>query len=427
MSVFNMSASDTNKLFLEYITPGLHTEIRENSVLYDRFDTDSDRVTGKYATFKCLTGATPGRPSSSSQLPTPVQGVYNEFLIYMKRGYTDTMQFDGLALACAKGKGAVMNILEAEMKGKAIVMANKLNQQFWNDGSGRLAQVVGAVSASTTVVVDGPLFGQDANFRTNPAQYLFTNQFVDIYSGAGVLEADSVQISAIVDNGDGTATLTMAEAVTCSDDAYIFDEDTYSTAHAAGSGVPMGLRGIVGTGAVYLGITPAYFQSIDRTAATNAWARAQRITNSSAVVSDANVLRLVMQCEKYGRTKVLITNEPIYRAWVAILKAENSLMNETVQWGGTEGILFYGGRKGKIPIIHDEDAPDNGIFALDDSVLKVFSPKVNGLEWIPGEKGILTQVQGRDEFTAQLMWYYNFGCEKPQSLGELYAVKHSST
>src|SRR5574343_189674 len=187
MSVASLSNTDMNKIFLEYIIPGLHVEIRKNSILYDRFDTNTKDVKGKYATFKCLTASTPGRPSSSSTLPTPVQSVVNEFYLYMKRGYMDTMQFDGLALACGKGKGVILGMVETELKGKTYAAANKMNKQMWGDGSGRLAQVVGAVTASTSVIVDGPLFGQSADFRTNPANFLFLNQYVDIYSSAGVL------------------------------------------------------------------------------------------------------------------------------------------------------------------------------------------------------------------------------------------------
>ena len=54
MSVLNMSNSDTEKLFLEYITPAYKTFIRENTVLADKFRQDSKSVQlgGKYATFK---------------------------------------------------------------------------------------------------------------------------------------------------------------------------------------------------------------------------------------------------------------------------------------------------------------------------------------------------------------------------------------
>ena len=54
MSVFQMGTATLDKLFLEYIMPGLNVEIRENSNLYGRFKTDSKTVLGKYAIFQML-------------------------------------------------------------------------------------------------------------------------------------------------------------------------------------------------------------------------------------------------------------------------------------------------------------------------------------------------------------------------------------
>jgi hypothetical protein len=427
MSVYTLTNADQTKLFNEFVMPGLHVEIKERAKLYGRFKSNSSKVAGKHTLFKCLTGATPGRPMGSSTFPTPKQGVYNDFLVYMKRGYGDTMQFDGLTQAVSKGKGAVVDIVETEVKGKAIAGANKLNKQFWGDGSGRLAQVVGAVSNSTSVIVDGPLFGQDANFRTNPANYLFQKQLVDIYTTAGVLEEEDVEISSILDNEDGTATLTMSTAVTCSNNAYIFDTDTYSIADGAGVGVPMGLSGILGTSDIYNGITAGHFQNVDRAAAAGWWARTQSLSASSNPVSDAYILRLLMECEKNGgRTKALITNEPIYRAWYQIMKTDNTLTNEKALWQGTTGMTFYGGHAGAIPIIYDSDCPDNKIVAMDEDVLEVHAPTTHGMQWIPGDSGILTKVHGKDEWSAELMWYYNFVCTNPQALGQLTSVKHAA-
>lgn len=426
-AVFGMGAAATDKLFLEYILPGLNVEIRENTVLYDRFGTDSKSVQGKYALFKAMTGSPKSaRPSSSSTLPTAKQGTYREFTLYMKRGMYAQLQFDGLALACGKGKGAVMDVMKAELKGITIQIANKLNRQFWGDGSGRLAQLSAASSNSTTVTIDGPLFGQDANYRTNPANYLDEGQDIDIYSTAGALEAEGVEISTILDNGDGTATLTMAEAVTASNNAYIFDTDTYTSAHAAGSGVPMGLRGIVDTANPYLGITQATFQGQDRSAAGYGWTQAQVVSMGSNAITNAKMLETIMKAEFYGRVKVAITNQIIWRAYYSILETDKTMPNEPAYWGGTTGLAFYGGRSGKIPIIYDTDCPDNDMYFLDDSYIQVYAPESNGLTWLPGDSGILERVQGKDESVASLVWYYNLGCTKPLAEARLGSIKHAA-
>ena len=427
MSVFNLSASATIKLFNEFILPGVNTEVRENTTLYDRWgDTDTEHMVGKYALFKALI-ATPksARASNTSTFPKAKQGTYDEFRLFMKRGMYATLQFDGLAMACSKGKGAVINVLEEEVMAIGIQIANKLNRQFWGDGSGRLAQLSAASSNSTTVVVDGPLFGQDSNFYTDPANYMDEGMGVEIYDTSGNQEAADVAIETITDNGDGTATLVMDTAVTASNNSWIFDEDTYASSQAVGLGVPMGISGIISASDPYTGITETSFQNIDRD--TNKWARAQEVDQGSTAITNIKILELIHKIERFGRAKAIFTNDVIYRAYYEILETDKTMPNEKAYWGGLEGLAFYGGKKGKIPIMYDTDCPDNEFYIFDDQHLNVYSPTKMGMQWLPADTGsILTRVQGKDESSANLLWYYNFGCPKPQSQGRLKNVKHAS-
>lgn len=425
MAVFGMGQAATDKLFLEYILPGINIEVRENTVLYDRFDTDTEHCVGKYALFKCFTKTpTSARPSSSTSLPTAKQGTYDEFKLYMKRGMYAQLQFDGLALACANGKGAVMDLLKAETQGIMIYISNYLNRQFWNDGSGRLAQLNAASANSTTVSIDHPFFGKDSSEYTTADSYLTEGMSVDIYDTSGNLEAEDVEISTITDDSDGTSTLTMAEAVTASNNSWILDHDTYASSQAAGTGVPQGLYGIIATTDPYVGITQVDFQNVDRD--TNTWARAYVQAHGSAAITNVAILKAIQKVERYGRVSAILTNGAIFRAYFEILEADKTLPNEPAMWGGTSGLTFYGGKKGKSPIIMDDDCPDNRIYVFDESMLAVYAPIKNGLTWLPGDNGILTRVQGKDEWVASLVWYYNFGTVKPLALGVISGVKHAS-
>lgn len=433
MSVFSpyTGSAGTDKLFLEYILPGLNVEIKENTRLYDRFKTDTSKMLGKYAVFKCLTASPKSvRPSSTSSLPTPKQGTYNEFTLFMKRGLYAQLQFDGLAVACGQGKGAVKDLLQAELQGITIQIGNKLNRQFWGDGSGRLAIVKTAVANSTTCYVDALLHGVSTHEYTDPGMYLDEGQSVDIYDSSGNLEEEDVEISTMSDDEAGTNTLTMASAITCSANSYIFDHDTYAASRAAGTGVPMGLWGIIETADPYSGITSVYFQGIQRSA--NAWARGQVVAMGSSAsnpsaITNTKILKTVMKAEDFGRVKVMLTNPPIWRAYYEILEADKSLPNEKAFWGGLTGLTFYGGRAGAIPVVYDPDCPDQSMMMVDDSGLAVYSPVKNGMAWLPGDSGILSRVQGKDEWVASLVWYYNFGTPKPQALAKLEFIKHASS
>ena len=427
MSVFNMSDSGVTKLFNEFVIGGVSDQIVEETTLYGRFNTNTRDCKGKYALFKNLTQTpTSARPSSTSTLPTAQQGTYDEFKLYMKRGMYAQLQFDGLATACAEGKGAVVDVLEQEIQSITLYMSNRMNKQFWGDGSGRLAQLEAASSSSTTVQIDGPLFGQDTNGYTDPGQYINQGQYVDIYDTSGNLEVEEVEISTLADDGDGTGTLTMAESVTASNDSYVFDHDTYASSEAAGTGVPMGIHGIVNSADPYVGITQVSFQGVDRD--TYSWAQANEVDMADAAITNNKILQLVHQCAKWGgKTSVLLTNEIIWRSYYQILEGDKTMPDSKSYWGGLEGLTFYGGRKGKIPIIFDYDCPDNNMYALDDRFINVYAPASNGLTWLPGQKGPLTRVSGKDEWVAGLVYYYNLGTPKPRAHGRLYDIKHAAS
>ena len=432
MSVAGINTTSLNKLFLEFIKPGLETEFYVNSTIYNRFKTNTEACMGKYGVVKLLTAAAKSaRPSSSSTFPTAKQSTYDEFIMYMKRGMYATLQFDGLAMALGKGKGAVKDLVKAETESIMLYIPHKLNKQFWGDGSGRLAQLYAGVSGSTTAYVDGPWHGQDSSGLTPFSRYLAEGMSVDIYL-SGVLEASDVTISSISE-GTSYDTLTMASAITCSADSYIFDHDTYAASEAAGTGVPMGLYGIINSSNATVGTTStSAFQNINRS--TYSWAQAQVFNMDPAagttktVITSKKILECLQKLELYGTISVIITNDYIWRAYYSILEADKTMPNTPAYWGGTTGITFYGGKAKAIPIIYDIDCPDNRVYFIDDKRIQVIAPTDGGMEWLPGDSGnVLTRVQGKDEYSANLKWYYNMATSMPKALGVLTYVKHSDS
>lgn len=440
MAVAQLSTTSLNKLFLEYIKPGLEKQFYLNTTVYDRFKGHVETGLGKYAVVKVLTAnAKSARPSSSSTFPTAQQESYSEFLVYAKRGMYASLQFDGLALACGKGAGAVKDLVKSGTESIVDHISHKLNKQYWGDGSGRLAILAAAVSNSTTATVDGDttnwgLFGIDSNGYTAPSRYLFEGQTVDVYNSSGVLEAEDVEISTLSEGGAGTDTLTMASAITCSANSFMFDHDTYASTEAAGTGVPMGLIGIISSSNPYIGITASSaFQGVNRS--TYSWAQAQVFNMGSAITSPAvlttsKILEVIQKCERYGTINVIITNDVVWRALFELWEADKTMPNpnDRIYWGGTSGLTFYAGKKKAIPIIFDEDCPDGKMFFIDDSSIKVVSPDKSGLDWLPGDNGnILMRVQGKDEFVANLRSYYNLSTNKPKANGLLRYIKHASS
>lgn len=438
MATTSLSTSGLDKFFLEYVQPGLEKGYYINSKLYDRFKTDTDTCLGKYGIAKVISGTpTSFRASNTTEYPTPNSSTVREFKFYMKRIYGQ-LQFDGLAIACGKGEGAVKELVKGEVAALMDYAPRKMNKIYWGDGSGRLA-IVKTGATSTSMTLDGDttnwgLFGIDANGYTDPGQYLFENMNIDIYPATpGSVESTENTITALSNDGAGTNTATITSA-TFTENAFVYDHDTYATSEAAGTGVPMGIAGIVDDSNGYVGSTAmSYWQGIDRTAAGYSWANAQVFNmgsaiTSPAVVTEAKMLEVVQKVENYGKVSVIITNPIIWRALFEILKADKTMPNDPGYWGGLTGMKFYAGRSTGVPIVWDEDCPDGRMYFLDDSTIIISAPVKNGLTWETGSSGhILSKIDNKDEYVANLKFYYNMTCVKPKANGLLQFVKHSAT
>jgi len=429
------SSTGFDKFFLEYVRPGLEKGFYTNSKLYDRFKTDTETCLGKYGVTKVETvNAGSFRPAGTTAYPTAQNPVFDEFHYYMKRLY-GRLDFDGLLVACSGGAGAVKELVKTTTASLMNFIPRKLNKVYWGDGSGRLACLAGDVT------VDGGgtgwgLFGIDSNGYSNPSQYLFANQQIISYTAAAGAEYTNSTITAISKGGAGTDTLTITDAAAATgvDGSLIMDYDTYCTAEAAGTGVPMGIAGIISSANQTCGVTGTLlWQGVNRATAGNEWAQGQVFGMGSgtltapAVVTEERMLQVIQSLENWGTVKVIITNPFIWRALFGILKADKTMPNDPGYWGGLTGMKFYAGRSNGIPIVWDEDCPDGRMYFIDDSTIRISAPVKNGLTFEPGSSGhILTKQEGYDIYSANLKMYYNMTCVKPQANGLLRYVKHAS-
>ena len=430
----SLSTNTFDHFFNEFVLPGMEKGFVSNSKLYDRFKTNTESCLGKYGIIKVNTiSAASFGPSGTTAYPTALHPAYDEFKFFMKRIY-GKLDFDGLSVACSQGKGAIKELVKNETESMLEFIPRKMNKLYWGDGSGRLACIASG-TGTTSLVVDGGstgwgLFGIDSNGYSNPSQYLFLNQRIISYTTGPAAEITDNTITGISAGGAGSDTLTVTSG-TWADGSLIMDYNTYVTADAAGTGVPMGLAGIVDTANQTCGVTStSLWQGVERSA--NTWAQGQVFNMGSSltsptVVTEEKILQVLQSAEKWGTTKVILTNPFIWRALFGILKADKTMPNDPGLWGGLTGIKFYGGKSNAVPIIYDEDCPDGRMYFLDDSTIKISAPVKNGLTFEPGANGhILTKREDYDEYTANLKFYYNMTCNKPQANALLRYVKHAS-
>lgn len=154
------------------------------------------------------------------------------------------IELTGFAITMSKSEvDAFVAGLDDEFDDALAMMKKDMNRQCFGDGTGVLALVNGAVTNSTSVIVDTP-----------GVQYFFPGMRVDIYNGS-TLEASNVQISSI---NESTLTLTMAQNVTLTDNDKIYRSGVNTSAPSDGKEM-MGLKGITDDGTLF-----TTFQNLSR-------------------------------------------------------------------------------------------------------------------------------------------------------------------
>lgn len=171
---------------------------------------------------------------------TPVQGVV------LPKIATHTIRFSGLSLEIAEGgEESMADNVTFQVDEGIKDFAKMRNAAFFRDGTGKLAQVNGAVSSSTSVVVNNGVL-----------THLRVGMFIDAINSGGTKQISGIEI---LDVDIATSTITLASAQSCDDDCWIYREGTADNAPTDGKEIA-GLKLITDDGTVL-----TIFEGINRT------------------------------------------------------------------------------------------------------------------------------------------------------------------
>jgi len=319
-----------------------------------------------------------------------------------------TLKFDGLALEAAEQNGTPISPIEFEKKGIWQTISNDMSRQLIGDGSGRIAQANGAGVATQTLVVDSPNYASLKKFFK-------AKRIIDIYTAGGVKEVDSVEIESV----DSDTQLTLKNAVSWSNDSWVYNEDVYTGSEGCGLGEMMGLGGIISDEDPPLPNAAAGLQQL-LVAAYPEW-RAHIFDNGGVgrdLVEDL-ITEMIDDVEDYAQVDVMLTTKGIRRVWLSLLTSFKTLPNTKVMWGGWSGLPFYyDGRE--IPLVTDKYIPDGHIEAItnDSLIMHVLNPKI--VTWEKGDAGnILQKVAQKNEFQAEGHIFSNLATDLRKAFGSL--------
>jgi len=397
-------ATTQEKLFVEFMTPGVQAEIKARSKLWDMLQ-KSDKVDlgGLYARIKMLMAASQAAGArSDASYPSAQESTPGEAKCYLKRACMFTLKFDGMALELAAKRGTPISPEEFEKKGIFITIADDMSRQMWGDGSGWWAQANGAGAPSTSLILNHPRY---ANLKF----FAKVGRIIDGVTG-GSKEIDSNKMTAFNETTQ-TATIT---SDSWTDDAYIYNEDAYSATEGAGLGEMMGLDGIIRTTDPPAPNDSAGLQGLTVASYPEWKANVKSNSGTDRELTEDLITSGLDDAMEYGNISVLLCTLKIRRAYADLLTAYKTITNQEILWGGWAGLPFvYDGKR--IPVVPDRFCPDGRIYGLDESRLSIYcTDKKAQVAWEKGFGGgsaILQKVAGYNQYQAEGHIFANLGTD----------------
>lgn len=305
------------------------------------------------------------------------------------------VEMSNKAIELSKGNPyAFVNGLEHEFSDALAAFKKDENRQCFGDGTGVLALVNGAVVGSTSVIVDTP-----------GVQYFFPGMRIDIHTSASVAEALNVAISSI---DESTLTLTLATAVTVSNNSYIRRAGVLANAPTDGKEM-MGLSGIADNNTLF-----TTFQGLSRATYTQ-W-QGTVVDAASAQLTSDLLQKLVDKVERRsGKTvDTLVSHRNQRRQYLNLVTPQKRFQDDSLDSGFQ--VLEWNGMKWAV----SHDCQKDVIYAYPKKAVEVYESYALKLDDSNGNT--LTRIPGTDTVEAYYKHYANIGTKHPASVGKLTSL-----
>lgn len=378
-----------NSITKEVYQGKIQNQLQEEAVGYKRIESSSagveSQVGGKYVTFpiRVKRNAGIGYRNELEQLQAGGQQGYNSVRVALRYGYGRT-RLSGQTFELAdKNYQAFASAMDLEMNGLKGDIQKDVNRIFYGDGTGALATSSGTTTTVNTITV------------TN-TKYLEVGQQIDLGTAAQLLAATPAganrQITAInkstkVVTFDGAAISTAASTLLVRTGNYLRE--------------PNGLKSIVtATGSLFNvdpTTEPSWAALVDANGGTN------RALSESLMITNTDNVRV-----NGGKTSLILMSLGVRRAYFNLLSQQRRYPATTSFAGGVTGLAFNNGRE--IPVVEDIDCPDNTMYGLDESSLKIY--RDSPWSFMERDGSIWKWVHDFDAYEAILKQYWEIGTNR---------------
>jgi len=326
---------------------------------------------------------------------------------------TGTFDISKLTLdATRTSKGAVENQLTFQASTLASDFAKGVNRQYYSDGYGAIAEVVGTATGSLTVQAITAAAGgtNDArlldvygsvNGDISPTEYIFAGQILGFGSAAGSSTASVTSVS-------GTnVTMSDNDLTSAGGVVYIVDGSGGGAGTSEIQGVRNALSSSTGT---------STYASLARS--TQGWTPQVGTTSGALTISAIETQYLgAKKFAQMGDQYAIFMNKTLYKKYGDLLVALRRVVNETELLGGWTGLEFAAGG-GKVGVFLDYDVPDGEVEILNLDSWTIC--QVSDLGWLEDvREGALFRRPDYITYQATMAWFTNLICRAPAANGRL--------
>lgn len=354
-----------------------------------------------------------GARAEGGTLPTAGNQQYEDIFGPCRYQYGRIQLTGPVIAAMSKDRGSFIRAVESEMEGLQNDETRNLARQAWGTSNG---QICGVQTVNSTTITPGS--GTGTALRRDQLFHLEEGFAIDIGTTA---DPDSVAANRVV-----TSVNYSTGAFTISGAAVNVTAGTHFV-WAAGAGGSSNNSGNPNDGQIeWTGIQTI----VDDTDTLHTLAPSTEPQWAAGVFGNSGTNRAISenlvtkaiqrQSIKSGKfVDLLISNDGVHRAYVEQLSTMKRSMNTIELEGGytalEHGVVGMGtNRKGhKQALTWDKDCPDNRMFGLDTSAIRLMVAE--DWDWIDRMGSMWVQVGDTDSYSATLAQYSEIACNRRNS------------
>jgi hypothetical protein len=373
---------------LKLVYGDLHLQLRDKTPALDFIQSSASNITrnGKEVVFDTHIGRNQGIGARNvrEKLPTAGAQKYKQAHLYLKNLY-GSIEVDGqLFEQAAEDYQAFINVVDNEIKGLRRDLAVDMNRQIYGDGSGAIAVVKTAATASTTVVFDS-------------AHYVDYDMVVDVLDASDSFAQlhNEVTVTAI-NTATGAVTFSAPLTVAVGDIIVRASNTTNSYNKEL-----TGLAKIVSASGVLHEIDPAEVP---------VWASTEVTlgsTGTPGTLTELDLISLVQKVDKQGGdVDVFLASPGVYNAYWNLLQSFRQFTNTAALTGGQRSFTFEALGK-PIKFVSDYAAPKGTLYALSSKELVMNQKK--DWSWMDRDGSMWSRVADTDAYEARYYLYAELG------------------